>query len=118
MGKSNKIICSFAGNNKNFEHQYFNGDLEVELVPQGTFAEKLRAGGAGIPAFYTRAGVNSIVGDGGVVTKFSAGGSEIEKVSLGKEMKIFNNLRYLMVHSLTSDFAFVKGHVADELGNV
>lgn len=113
-----KIICSFAGNNKNFEQQYFNGDLEVELVPQGSFAEKLRAGGAGIPAFYTRTGVGSIVGEGGIVEKFSPGGGEIEKVSMGKEMRIFNNMRYLMVHSLTSDFAFIKGHVADTLGNV
>ena len=113
-----RIICSFAGNNKNFEHQYFNGDLEVDLVPQGSFAEKLRAGGAGIPAFYTRTGVGSIVGEGGIVTKFSAGGGEIDKVSMGKEMRIFNNMRYLMVHSITSDYAFIKGHVADTMGNV
>jgi 3-oxoacid CoA-transferase len=113
-----KIICSFAGNNHNFEHQYFNGDLEVELVPQGSFAEKLRSGGAGIPAFYTRSGVGSIVGEGGIVSKFSPGGSGVEKVTEGKEMRIFDGQRYLMVHSIRSDYSFVKGHVADEMGNV
>jgi len=113
-----KLICSFVGNNHNFEEQYFNGDIELELVPQGSFAEKLRAGGAGIPAFYTKTGVGSIVGEGGVVMKFRHGGDGIETVSLGKEMRIFDGERYLMVHSIKTDFSFVKGHVADELGNV
>jgi 3-oxoacid CoA-transferase len=113
-----KIICSFAGNNHNFEHQYFNGELEVELTPQGTFAEKLRAGGAGIPAFYTKTGTGSIVGEGGIVQKFAPGGGDVEKISMGKEMRIFDNQRYLMVHSLKSDYSFVKGHVADTNGNV
>ena len=113
-----KIVCSFVGNNHNFEHQYFGGELEVELVPQGSFAEKLRAGGAGIPAFYTKTGVGSIVGDGGIVQKFKPGGKDVEKVSLGKEMRIFDGERYIMVHSIRSDFGFVKGWKADELGNV
>jgi 3-oxoacid CoA-transferase len=78
----------------------------------------LRAGGAGIPAFYTRSGVGSIVGEGGVVSKFAPGGDEIEKITIGKEMRIFHNQRFLMVHSMTSDYSFVKGHVADEMGNV
>lgn len=90
----------------------------MELVPQGSFAEKLRAGGAGIPAFFTKSGVGSIVGDGGIVTKFKKGGKEIEKVSLGKEMRIFDGERYLMVHSIRSDYSMVKGWKADTKGNV
>jgi len=113
-----KLICSFVGENHNFEEQYFHGDIELELVPQGSLAEKFRAAGAGIPAFYTRTGVGSIVGEGGVVKKFRHGGDGIEKVSIGKEMRIFNGKRYLMVHSIQSDYAFIKGNVADELGNV
>lgn len=113
-----KMICSFIGNNHNVEQQYFNGDLELELVPQGSFAEKLRAGGAGIPAFYTRSGVGSIVGEGGVISKFSPNGEGVESVSMGKEMRIFNNMRYLMVHSIRSDYSCVKGHIADTQGNV
>jgi 3-oxoacid CoA-transferase len=113
-----KLICSFVGNNKNFEKQYFNGDVELELVPQGSFAEKLRAGGAGIPAFYTRTGVGTVIGEGGLVKKFNIGGVDVEKATLGKEMRIFNGKRYLMVHSITADYGCIKGHVADEYGNV
>lgn len=113
-----KIICSFLGENKNIVQEYFNGHLTLELVPQGSFAEKLRAAGAGIPAFYTSTGIGTIIGDGGVVQKFSPGGSEFEKVSIHKEMRIFNGQPYMLVHSIKSDYAFVKGHTADELGNV
>lgn len=88
------------------------------MVPQGSFAEKLRAGGAGIPAFFTKTGVGSIVGDGGVVNKFKPGGKDVEKVSLGKEMRIFDGSRYILVHSLKADYGFVKGWKADEYGNV
>lgn len=97
---------------------YFNGDLEVELTPQGTFAEKLRAGGAGIPAFFTKTGLGSIVSDGGVVNKFKKGGKDVEKVSLGKRIELFNNERYVMVHSINADFGFIKGWKADTRGNV
>jgi len=113
-----KLICSFVGNNHNFEDQYFNGEVELELVPQGSLAEQLRAAGAGIPAYYTRTGVGSVVGEGGMVSKFALGGESIEKTTLGKEMRIFNNMRYLMVNAINTDYGFVKGHVADEYGNV
>lgn len=113
-----KILCSFIGNNANVLQQYFNGEVELELMPQGSFAEKLRAGGAGIPAFFTKSGVGSIYSEGGMVQKFMLGGGTAEKVSMGKEMRIFENQRYIMVHSIKSDYSFVKGHIADELGNV
>lgn len=117
-GQISKFVCSFMGLNKNFEHQYFNGDIEVDLVPQGTLVEMMRAGGAGIPAFFTKTGVGSFVGDGGIVNKFKKGGKDIEKVSQGKEMRVFNGQRYIMVESIKADYGLSKGHVADELGNV
>lgn len=112
-----KITCSFTGNNPNFQKQYFNGDIEVELVPQGTFAEKVRAGGLGIPAFYTRTGVGSNVASGGIVSKFSINRG-IEKESLPKEVRVFNDKKHVLVHSITTDYAFVKGYIADTKGNV
>lgn len=113
-----KIICSFVGNNTNLLQQYFNGEVELELMPQGSFAEKLRAGGAGIPAYFTKSGVGSIYSEGGMIQKFTPGGGAAEIVSMGKEMRIFDKQRYIMVHSIKSDYSFVKGHIADELGNV
>lgn len=94
-----KMVSSYVGENKEFERQYLSGELEVELVPQGTLAERLRAGGAGIPAFYTPAGVGTPVAD-------------------GKETRSFNGRDCLLEHSITGDFAIVKGWKADRYGNV
>lgn len=93
-----KMISSYVGENALFEQQLLNGELEVELTPQGTLAEKMRAGGAGIPAFYTATGYGTPVGD-------------------GKEVKEFNGRPYIMEESITGDFAIVKAWKADKYGN-
>lgn len=94
-----KMISSYVGENKIFEQQYLNGELELELTPQGTLAEKLRAGGAGIPAFYTRTGYGTIL---------------TEK----KETKIFDGKEYILEESIVADISIVKGWKADTTGNV
>ncbi|WJG11004.1 CoA transferase subunit A [Aliiglaciecola sp. LCG003] len=93
-----KMISSYVGENALFEQQLLNGELEVELTPQGTLAEKMRAGGAGIPAFYTATGYGTPVGE-------------------GKEVKEFNGRPYIMEESITGDFAIVKAWKADVFGN-
>jgi len=94
-----KMISSYVGENKEFERQYLAGELELEFTPQGTLAEKLRAGGAGIPAFYTRTGVGTIVAE-------------------GKELREFDGHTYVMEHALNPEVALVKAHTADKSGNL
>jgi len=94
-----KMIASYVGENKEFERQYLSGQLEVELVPQGTLAERIRAGGAGIPAFYTPAGVGTPVAE-------------------GREVRVFNGREYLLETALTADFALVKAWKGDRMGNL
>lgn len=113
-----KMISSYVGENKVFEGQYLNGTIELELVPQGTLAEKLRAGGAGIPAFFTPTGVGSDVANGGFPLKFKEGSHEPLIVSKPKEERIYGGKRYILEDSLTADYALVKGWKADEAGNV
>jgi 3-oxoacid CoA-transferase subunit A len=93
-----KMVSSYVGENALFEQQLLNGALEVELTPQGTLAEKMRAGGAGIPAFYTATGFGTPVGE-------------------GKETRKFNGRDYILEESLTGDFAIVKAYKADRYGN-
>ncbi|HEY7804049.1 MAG TPA: CoA transferase subunit A [Orrella sp.] len=94
-----KMIASYVGENKEFERQYLSGELELEFTPQGTLAEKLRAGGAGIPAFYTKTGVGTIVAE-------------------GKETKEFNGKTHILEHSLVPDVSLVKAYMADRSGNL
>lgn len=94
-----KMIASYVGENKEFERQFLSGELQVELTPQGTLAEKLRAGGAGIPAFFTKTGVGTQVAD-------------------GKEVRVFDGEEYIMERSLTADVALVKAYKADKMGNL
>ena len=94
-----KMVSSYVGENAEFERQYLSGELEVELTPQGTLAEKMRAGGAGIPAFYTATGVGTLVAE-------------------GKELKQFNGRDYILEESITGDFAIVKAWKADKTGNL
>ena len=94
-----KMIASYVGENKEFERQYLAGELELEFTPQGTLAEKLRAGGAGIPAFFTKTGVGTIVAD-------------------GKEVREFDGERYVMERSLVADVSLVKAWKADRAGNL
>ena len=94
-----KMIASYVGENKEFERQFLNGELEVELTPQGTLAEKLRAGGAGIPAFFTQTGVGTLIAE-------------------GKEVREFKGKEYILEESLTADVALVKAYKADKAGNL
>ncbi len=94
-----KMISSYVGENKEFERQYLSGELEVELTPQGTLAEKLRAGGAGIPAFYTATGVGTLVGE-------------------DKETRDFDGRTYILERSLTADVSLIKAQKADKAGNL
>ncbi|QDP00225.1 CoA transferase subunit A [Thalassotalea sp. PS06] len=93
-----KMISSYVGENALFEQQLLDGELEVELTPQGTLAEKMRAGGAGIPAFYTATGYGTLVGE-------------------GKETKCFNGKNYILEQSIVGDFAIIKAWKADRYGN-
>jgi 3-oxoacid CoA-transferase subunit A len=94
-----KMVSSYVGENKEFERQYLSGELELEFTPQGTLAEKLRAGGAGIPAFFTRTGYGTIVAE-------------------GKETREFDGKHYVMEKSLTADVSLVKAYMADKAGNL
>jgi 3-oxoacid CoA-transferase subunit A len=94
-----KMISSYVGENKEFERQYLAGELELEFTPQGTLAEKLRAGGAGIPAFFTKTGVGTIVAE-------------------GKELREFDGETYVMERALLPEVSLVKAHVADKSGNL
>ena len=94
-----KMISSYVGENKEFERQYLAGELEVEFCPQGTLAERCRAGGAGIPGFYTRTGVGTLVAE-------------------GKEVKNFDGQDYILERGIFADLAIIKGWKADESGNL
>jgi 3-oxoacid CoA-transferase/3-oxoacid CoA-transferase subunit A len=112
-----KMISSYVGENKEFERQYLKGELEVELVPQGTLAERLRAGGAGIPGFYTPTGVGTAVSDGGLPLRYAADGS-VAKYSDKKEIREFDGRPYVLERGIVGDFALVKAWKGDRFGNL
>ncbi|KAI9500618.1 succinyl-CoA:3-ketoacid-coenzyme A transferase 1 mitochondrial precursor [Coemansia spiralis] len=112
-----RMISSYVGENKEFARQYLSGELELELVPQGTLAEKLHAGGAGIPAFFTATGFGTAVQHGGTPIKYRSDGS-VEIEAPAREARTFNGMNYLMETSISGDFALVKAWKADELGNL
>lgn len=118
-GQIRRMIASYVGENKHFEKQYLTGKLEVELTPQGTLAEKVRAGGAGIPAFFTPTAVGTVIEDGGFPIKYKADGSgEVEIKSEPRERRSFGGRDYIMEESITGDFALVKAWKADTRGNL
>lgn len=94
-----KMYASYVGDNREFERQYLAGELEVEFTPQGTIAEKLRAGGAGVPAFFTRTGVGTVI-------------------ATGKETRNFNGVTYLLEEAFVPDVSLIKAHTADHAGNL
>ena len=98
-GQIRKMISSYVGENKRFEQLYLSGELELEFNPQGTLAERIRAGGAGIPAFFTRTGVGTVIAD-------------------GKEEREFDGERYIMETGLKADLSIIKAHTADREGNL
>ncbi|MFE5330014.1 CoA transferase subunit A [Embleya sp. NPDC056575] len=112
-----RMTSSYVGENKEFARQYLEGELEVELVPQGTLAERLRAGGAGIPAFYTPAGVGTAVAEGGLPWRYSADGT-VEVASPARETRLFDGAEYVLEESVTTDFALVRAAVGDTHGNL
>lgn len=116
-GRIRRITASYVGENKDFERRYLSGDLEVELVPQGTLAERVRAGGAGIPAFYTPAGVGTLIAEGGVPLKYAADGS-VAISSPAKEVREFDGRDYVLERGITADFGLVRASVGDTLGNL
>jgi 3-oxoacid CoA-transferase subunit A len=112
-----RTTSSYVGENKEFERQFLAGELEVELVPQGTLAERLRAGGAGIPAFYTPAGVGTQVADGGLPWRYDGQGG-IAFASPPKEVREFDGRRYVLEVGIRTDFALVHARYGDRDGNL
>ena len=112
-----RTTSSYVGENKEFERQYLGGEIEVELVPQGTLAERLRAGGCGIPAFFTPAGVGTLVADGGLPWRYAADGS-VAVASPKKETRTFGGRSYVLEHAIVTDFALVRASVGDRHGNL
>src|SRR5207248_10026170 len=111
-----KMIASYVGENKTFEKMYLSGEIELELTPQGTLAERCRAGGAGIPAFYTPAACGTVVQTGELPLLHNADGSPAA-FSYPKDVKVFDGKPYIMEESIKGDYAFVKAWKADKLGN-
>ena len=115
-GQIKKMISSYVGENKVFEQLYLTGKIELELTPQGTLAERCRAGGAGIPAFYTPAGAGTWVESGKLPVRYNADGT-VGLTSAPREAREFNGRKYIMEEAITGDFAFIKAWRADKLGN-
>lgn len=112
-----RMTSSYVGENKEFERQFLHGELEVELIPQGTLAERLRAGGAGIPAFYTPAGVGTWVAEGGMPWRYDGqGGVAVE--SPAKETREFDGRDYVLERGIVTDYALVRASVGDRHGNL
>ncbi|MGI5391920.1 CoA transferase subunit A [Streptomyces sp. CA-251251] len=116
-GRIARVTGSYVGENKEFARQYLGGELEVELTPQGTLAERLRAGGAGIPAFYTPAGVGTQVANGGLPWRYASDGT-VAVASPRKETRDFAGRPYVLEHGITTDFALVRAWRGDHHGNL
>jgi 3-oxoacid CoA-transferase subunit A len=120
-GRIRRTTGSYVGENKEFARQYLGGELELELCPQGTLAERLRAGGCGIPAFYTPAGVGTLVADGGLPWRYSADGS-VAVASPPKEVRVFgagaDAKEYVLEFGIVTDFALVRAARGDRHGNL
>ena len=112
-----KMVSSYVGENKEFERQYLSGELEVELTPQGTLAERLRAGGAGIPAFYTPTGAGTAISDGGLPIRYAPDG-KVAKYSPKKETRDFDGRLYVLEPAIRGDYALVKAWKGDRFGNL
>ncbi|MFC9634508.1 CoA transferase subunit A [Streptomyces mirabilis] len=116
-GRIGRVTGSYVGANKEFARQYLSGELEVELIPQGTLAERLRAGGAGIPAFYTPAGVGTQVAEGGLPWRYDGSGG-VALASPAKEMRVFDGTEYVLESGIRTDFALVRAAQGDRHGNL
>ncbi|MGK5557018.1 CoA transferase subunit A [Actinomadura kijaniata] len=116
-GRIARAMGSYVGENKEFARQYLAGEIEVELMPQGTLAERLRAGGSGIPAFYTPAGVGTLVAEGGLPWRYHADGT-VAVASPPKEVREFGGRSYVLEEAITTDFALVRAARGDRHGNL
>ncbi|WP_371775736.1 CoA transferase subunit A [Streptomyces sp. NBC_01438] len=116
-GRIARVTGSYVGENKEFARQYLTGELEVELVPQGTLAERLRAGGCGIPAFYTPAGVGTPLADGGIPWRHHTDGT-VAIASPAKETRSFDHRDFVLEQAITCDFALVRAARGDRHGNL
>ncbi|MFF9807980.1 CoA transferase subunit A [Streptomyces coeruleorubidus] len=112
-----RVTGSYIGGNKEFARQYLGGEMELELIPQGTLAERLRAGGCGIPAFYTPAGVGTLVADGGLPWRYGGDG-DIVVASPPKEVREFDGEEYVLERGITTEFALVRAAKGDRHGNL
>jgi 3-oxoacid CoA-transferase subunit A len=116
-GRLRRTTSSYVGENREFARQFLSGELEVELVPQGTLAERLRAGGAGIPAFYTKAGVGTQVGSGGLPLRYGTKG-DVAVSSAPKEVRNFDGDDFVLERAIRCDFALVHARLGDRHGNL
>ncbi|MET8469297.1 CoA transferase subunit A [Streptomyces sp. NPDC006422] len=116
-GRISRVTGSYIGANKEFARQYLAGEIEVEMIPQGTLAERLRSGGAGIPAFYTPAGVGTQVADGGLPWRYDGNGG-VAKASPPKEVREFDGIEYVLERGIRTDFALVRAAKGDRHGNL
>jgi 3-oxoacid CoA-transferase subunit A len=121
VGRIRRVIASYIGENKEFARRYLGGELEVELTPQGSLAERLRAGGAGIPAFYTPSGVGTMVSEGGLPWRYNADGT-VKTQSPKKETRMFGSLgsaqEYVLEEAIVTDFSLVRARIGDTHGNL
>lgn len=120
-GRIRRVIASYIGENREFARRYLGGEVEVELTPQGTLAERLRAGGVGIPAFYTATGAGTAVSDGGMPIRYAADGS-VAEASLPKELRRFEAFggrkEYVLEQAIRTDYGLVRAAVGDRHGNL
>jgi 3-oxoacid CoA-transferase subunit A len=116
-GRLRRVIASYVGENKEFARQYLAGELEVELTPQGTLAERMRTGGSGIAAFYTRTGVGTMVAEGGMPWKYDTSG-EVEIASPPKPTAEFDGLEYVLERAIVADYGLVRAWKGDRHGNL
>jgi 3-oxoacid CoA-transferase subunit A len=116
-GRIRRTISSYVGENREFARQYLSGELELELTPQGSLAERLRAGGSGIPAFYTPAGVGTLIAEGGLPWRYAPDGT-VAIASPAKETREFAGQRYVLEEGIVTDFALVRAARGDRHGNL
>ena len=116
-GRLRRVVASYVGENKEFARQYLAGELEVELTPQGTLAERMRAGGSGIAAFYTRTGVGTMVAEGGMPWRYDPDGN-VQIASPPKPTQEFDGLDYVMERAIVADYGLVRAWKGDRHGNL
>ena len=113
-----KVFASYIGVNTVFEQQYLNGEMEVHLTPQGNLVERIKAGGSGIPAFYSPVGAGTLLEQGKIPIRYADKGKRVVAYSEPREVREFNGKKYLLEHAIRGDYAFVRCHKADKDGNL